>query len=90
MGIVAEQVHYMLNGSTTTKNQITHNQTFWLLQGSESVNTLTDMSQYPPMKHRFCYLRMVHQIIALRRYYLKHESYVSYGIMNWWLLMSPL
>jgi hypothetical protein len=64
MGIV-EQTNYMINGSIITKNRITHDQIFCLLNGSESVNSITDMGHYPAMIYGFCYLRMVHQNISL-------------------------
>jgi hypothetical protein len=67
---IADQVNYMEDGgSTSIKNRITHNQTFRLLEGSKSVNSLADMTWYPNMINGFCYLRMVHQIVSLRHHH---------------------
>jgi hypothetical protein len=43
---MAEQTNYHLDGTTTTKNRLTHDQAFHILENSQSANDLTDLSRF--------------------------------------------
>jgi hypothetical protein len=94
--VIVEQVYYALDGSTSFKERLTQDQTSSILEGSQSVNKLTDLMQYPPMIYGFCFLHMVHQIISMRHPYPdKHIhlfmlDYKSVSIMMLMQLNAPL
>jgi hypothetical protein len=66
---MAEQTSYHLDVSTTTKNRLTHDQTFHILEACQFSNDLTDLSQFPPMIYGFCLQWMVHQSVSLCHHY---------------------
>lgn len=70
---IAEQMTIAANGDRIPKQRLTHDQTFCLLTGSESVNLLTDKSQYAELIFGFCLHRMIYQAISLRHHFPTHR-----------------
>jgi hypothetical protein len=75
MGIV-EQINYNLDGSITTKNRLTHDQTFTILRDSLSVNNITDLTKYPEMIYGFCASQIIHQAVTI----LHEKMYTIFGL----------
>jgi hypothetical protein len=76
LGIV-EQTTLLPNGARTIKERLTHDQTFTLLDDSESVNNLQESTSYPELIYGFCLRRILAQILAIRRKYPNESILIS-------------
>lgn len=76
LGIV-EQTSLSHDGSRKIKRRLTHDQSFSALPTSESLNKLTDLSQYPNLIYGFCLPRIILQIISLRHHYPRKRIMIS-------------
>lgn len=65
----AQQMTIKADGTRIPKTRLTHDQTFCLLTGSESVNVLTDTSKYAELIFGYCLHRMIYQAVSLRFHY---------------------
>jgi hypothetical protein len=54
------------SGERTQKLRLTHDQSFSILEGSESLNSITDTSVLPPLLYGHTIRRIIYQTLALR------------------------
>jgi hypothetical protein len=53
------------DGVREIKRRLTHDNSFWVTDKSESVNDQLDLDLYPKMVYRWCLPRILHYIVAL-------------------------
>jgi hypothetical protein len=66
---IALQTTLAPDGRKIDKNRLTHDQTFTVLKGSESVNNLIIKEEYPTLIYGHCLQRIIAQIMSLRHHY---------------------
>jgi hypothetical protein len=76
LGIV-EQTTLLPSGERTTKARLTHDQTFTLLDQSESVNKLQEAESYPELIYGFCLRRILAHILSMRKRYPDDRILIS-------------
>lgn len=64
-------------GDVVTRIRLAHDQTFIKLAKSKSVNMITDLKQFQCMIYGWCFVRLLHQIVALR---LAYPTTIIFGI----------
>jgi hypothetical protein len=67
--VVAHQTTISSDGSRIGKDRLTHDQTFCLLDTSESVNTLLDTTAYPELVYGHCLKQILYQVLSLRYHF---------------------
>jgi hypothetical protein len=70
---VANQFSISPQGGRTPKKRLTHDQSFSLLKGSNSLNSLTDITKFSELVYGFCLHRILYQIASLRRAFPEHR-----------------
>jgi hypothetical protein len=66
LGIVEQQT-LSASGERRTKLRLTHDQSFTILEGSESLNTMTNQAAFPELIYGSTLQRIIYQALALRR-----------------------
>ena len=74
---LAAQFTLTASGLRVLKDRLTHNLSFSITIPDASVNSRCDMSAYPAMIYGFCFLRLIHYIVALRLEYPEERILIS-------------
>jgi hypothetical protein len=66
---IAQQTTLSPEGLRIPKNRLTHDQTFSVLETSQSVNKTLNIKAYPDLIYGFCLRWIIYQVLALRHHF---------------------